>query len=184
MPDVKISALPAAGALTGTEPVPIVQSAATKITTCQDIANLAPAVPVNPVVISAAGQYIIATTTAAYQLAIFDDNGSLTVETHNTLEFRSKIGGVTEWDLIAITGSITETVLNGAVRYLSLNSGGQMLWNDATNSYAESGFTSTSHQVTGLTAGYWGGAGTPALVEHAIERLAAAVSGLLGGGIP
>lgn len=42
MPDVKISALPAGAALTGTEEIPIVQSATTKRTTAQDIANLAP----------------------------------------------------------------------------------------------------------------------------------------------
>ena len=41
MPDVKISALPAAAALTGTEEVPIVQSSSTVKTTTQDIANLA-----------------------------------------------------------------------------------------------------------------------------------------------
>lgn len=41
MADEKISALPAAGALTGAEPVPIVQGGVTKKTTTQDIADLA-----------------------------------------------------------------------------------------------------------------------------------------------
>lgn len=41
MADVPISGLPAAGALTGTEEVPVVQSATTKKTTTQDIADLA-----------------------------------------------------------------------------------------------------------------------------------------------
>ena len=47
MADTKISALPAAGALAGTEPVPVVQSAATKQTTAQAIANLAPVQSIN-----------------------------------------------------------------------------------------------------------------------------------------
>lgn len=42
MADTKISALTAAGALDGTEIVPIVQSSSTKRTTAQDIADLAP----------------------------------------------------------------------------------------------------------------------------------------------
>ncbi len=42
---LKISAMPAAGPLTGTEPVPVVQSGANKKTTTQAIANLAPAGP-------------------------------------------------------------------------------------------------------------------------------------------
>lgn len=41
MADEKISALPSAGALAGTEPLPIVQGGATKQTTVQDIADLA-----------------------------------------------------------------------------------------------------------------------------------------------
>jgi hypothetical protein len=41
MADTKISALPSAGALSGTEPVPIVQGGATVKTTVQDIADLA-----------------------------------------------------------------------------------------------------------------------------------------------
>ena len=41
MADEKISALPSAGALSGTEPLPIVQGGATKQTTVQDIADLA-----------------------------------------------------------------------------------------------------------------------------------------------
>ena len=47
MADTKISALPAAGALAGTEPVPIVQDGATKQTTVQDIADIAPVQSVN-----------------------------------------------------------------------------------------------------------------------------------------
>jgi hypothetical protein len=41
MADLPISGLPSAGALAGTEPIPIVQSGATKQTTVQDIADLA-----------------------------------------------------------------------------------------------------------------------------------------------
>ena len=41
MADTKISGLPSAGALAGTEPLPIVQDGATKKTTVQDIADLA-----------------------------------------------------------------------------------------------------------------------------------------------
>jgi hypothetical protein len=41
MSDTKISALPSAGGLTGSEPVAIVQSSTTKQTTTQDIADLA-----------------------------------------------------------------------------------------------------------------------------------------------
>ncbi len=41
MADTKISGLSSAGALGGTEPVPIVQSSATVKTTVQDIADLA-----------------------------------------------------------------------------------------------------------------------------------------------
>jgi hypothetical protein len=41
MADEKISALPSAGALAGTEPLPIVQGGVTKKTTAQDIADLA-----------------------------------------------------------------------------------------------------------------------------------------------
>ncbi len=41
MADTKISALPSAGALAGTEPLAIVQSGATKQTTVQDVADLA-----------------------------------------------------------------------------------------------------------------------------------------------
>jgi len=41
MADLKISALTSAGALAGTEPLPIVQGGTTKKTTAQDIANLA-----------------------------------------------------------------------------------------------------------------------------------------------
>jgi hypothetical protein len=40
MADTKISALPSAGALAGTEPLPIVQGGDTKKTTVQDVANL------------------------------------------------------------------------------------------------------------------------------------------------
>lgn len=40
MADEKISALPSAGALAGTEPLPIVQGGVTKKTTVQDVANL------------------------------------------------------------------------------------------------------------------------------------------------
>jgi hypothetical protein len=43
MADLKISALTSAGALAGTEPLPIVQGGSTKKTTVQDIANLAAA---------------------------------------------------------------------------------------------------------------------------------------------
>lgn len=43
MANVKISSLPSGGALTGSEEIPMVQSATTKKTTAQDIANLAPA---------------------------------------------------------------------------------------------------------------------------------------------
>lgn len=46
MADKKISQLTAAGALAGTEPVPIVQAGATVKTTVQDIANLGGALPV------------------------------------------------------------------------------------------------------------------------------------------
>ena len=40
MADEKISALTSAGALAGTEPLPIVQGGDTKKTTVQDVANL------------------------------------------------------------------------------------------------------------------------------------------------
>jgi len=40
MADEKISALTSAGALAGTEPLPIVQGGVTKKTTVQDVANL------------------------------------------------------------------------------------------------------------------------------------------------
>ncbi len=40
MADTKISALPSASALAGTEPLPIVQGGDTKKTTVQDVANL------------------------------------------------------------------------------------------------------------------------------------------------
>jgi hypothetical protein len=45
MANVKISALPSAGSLAGTEPLPIVQGGVTSKTTVQDIANLAPSAP-------------------------------------------------------------------------------------------------------------------------------------------
>lgn len=45
MANTKISNLPAAAALAGTEPVPVVQAGVTSRTTAQDIANLAPASP-------------------------------------------------------------------------------------------------------------------------------------------
>jgi hypothetical protein len=53
MPDKKISQLTSAGALTGVEPLPIVQDGSTVKTTVQDIANLAPTTPTASLLVTA-----------------------------------------------------------------------------------------------------------------------------------
>jgi hypothetical protein len=55
MASVKISALPVAALLVGGEELPVVQTGATKRTTAQDIANLAPAGPALPLSIGQGG---------------------------------------------------------------------------------------------------------------------------------
>jgi len=73
MADTKISNLPSAGALAGTEPLPIVQGGATKQTTVQDIANLVNiiskqniSIEVSASITAALNQYYIATATATF----------------------------------------------------------------------------------------------------------------------
>jgi hypothetical protein len=66
MADEKISALPSAGALAGTEPLPIVQGGVTKKTTVQDIANLVTAGNANITPITAVA---LATLEAASNLS-------------------------------------------------------------------------------------------------------------------
>jgi hypothetical protein len=73
MANTKISNLPSAGALAGTEPLPIVQGGATKQTTVQDIANLVNviskqniSIEVSASITAALNQYYIATATATF----------------------------------------------------------------------------------------------------------------------
>jgi hypothetical protein len=73
MANTKISNLPSAGALAGTEPLPIVQGGATVQTTVQDIANLVNliskqniSVEVSASITAALNQYYIATATATF----------------------------------------------------------------------------------------------------------------------
>ena len=94
MADLKISALTSAGALAGTEPLPIVQGGTTKKTTAQDIANLK-ATP-NLQQVTTAG----ATTTNGINV----DNGAGEIITikHDTIDITNTLGGV---------ASITSTTL-------------------------------------------------------------------------
>jgi hypothetical protein len=100
MADLKISALTSAGALAGTEPLPIVQGGSTKKTTAQDIANLK-ATP-NLQQVTTAG----ATTTNGITI----DNGageSITIK-HDTIDITNTLGGV---------ASITSTILTTPVAF-------------------------------------------------------------------
>jgi len=73
MANTKISNLPSAGALAGTEPLPIVQGGATKQTTVQDIANLVNvinkqniSIDVSSSITAVLNQYYIAIATATF----------------------------------------------------------------------------------------------------------------------
>jgi len=133
----KISELPAASALTGTEEVPIVQTATTKKTTTQDIADLSgaggtPTQIVNAdgsITINGAGQ--ITTTAGAGDTIVVNFNGStltfgatgfvtLTLAAGQGLSLQvppSQIniaggGGIQIWDLTGVTPDIEYVPVN------------------------------------------------------------------------
>jgi hypothetical protein len=100
MADLKISALTSAGALAGTEPLPIVQGGTTKKTTAQDIANLK-ATP---------NLQQVTTVNSTTSVGITVDNGlgeSITIK-HDTIDITNILGGV---------ASITSTILATPVAF-------------------------------------------------------------------
>jgi len=183
MPDVKISALPAAGALGGTEVVPIVQGTDTVITTVQDIANLAPGGG-GSFTIPAAGTIDFDTTTAPHTVLSLKDSGGvdLFMETgSSTMDWTS--GGVSQVSLV-YAASVLGFVMGTQNFKVILSGGGSFEVLGGFNQLLVQGFTTCTYQLTGLAAGSWGGPGTPVDLNAAIDRLAAAVAGLLGGTIP
>jgi hypothetical protein len=107
MADEKISALPSAGALAGTEPLPIVQGGVTKKTTVQDIANLV-----------TAGNANITPITAAALLALpsFSTTTIYVVTDANSNTFKMAIQAETTSQL-GQTGTIIDDVYSGTVQY-------------------------------------------------------------------
>jgi len=183
MPDVKISALPAAGALGGTEPVPIVQSGDTKITTVQDIANMAPGGG-GTFIIAAAGTIDFDTTTGSRTILQLKDSGGidLFMETgSSTMDWTS--GGVSQVSLV-YAASVLGFLMGTQNFKVILGGGGTLEVLGGFNQLLIQGMTTCTYQLTGLAGGSWGGPGTPVDLNNAIDRLAAAVAGLLGGGVP
>jgi len=116
--------------------------------------------------------------------------GQVKLDYSGVFTFTAQNGSTMIWQ-DTNTNSVTEVfgggvysiiLANNYVWNVTVTAGGQLAISHAANSWTVSGFATTSTQITGLTAGYWGGPGTPATVENAIERIAAVVSA--GGGTP
>jgi len=183
MPDVKISALPAAGALTGTEPVPIVQSAATCITTVQDIANLN----------GAGGVWV---TPAAGLLAWFNvaldsfvkltDTGSFQVQGEAVIGLVSNVAGVQKMtftmDQLVNQQTLISCIGGFSFRFEIASSGYIEGGVGGTNVLTIQGWNLISFQYSPGTPGNWVPAATD--VWLALDRLAAQVAILIAGPIP
>jgi len=110
MADEKISALPSAGALAGTEPLPIVQGGVTVKTTVQDVADLAGNTSITPI-------------TAAALLALegASNLSTTTIYVVTDAPLRIAIQAETNTDL-TLTGTIVQGGYSGTVFYeLSTN---------------------------------------------------------------
>jgi hypothetical protein len=116
MADEKISALPSAGALSGTETLPIVQGGVTKKTTVQDVANLVTAGNANITTISAAALLalpsfstttIYVVTDAPFRIAIQAETTSQLGQTGTIVD--DVYAGIVDYDLAS------NTFLNGTI---------------------------------------------------------------------
>jgi hypothetical protein len=94
MADTKISLLTSAGALAGTEPLPIVQGGVTKKTTVQDVANLK-ATP-------SLQQVTTVNNTTTVGIAVDNGAGESIAIKHDTIDITNTLGGL---------ASITSTIL-------------------------------------------------------------------------
>lgn len=150
MADEKISALTSAGALSGTETLPIVQGGVTKKTTVQDVANLVTAGNANITTITAAALATLESTTSLSLTTIYivtdapipiyviaDDTGQL-AKTGSIVS--ANYSGIVNYDLA------TNTFLNGTIY-----DGDGNTWNGTLPSGTTLGASSSANVF--LTAG-------------------------------
>jgi len=173
----KISDLPAASSITGTELIVCVQGGVTKQTTCADIAATAAGGPHWPTPAGGQLQWNASPGSGTTYFIRLDDTGFL-YESFTA-------GSAIHWrDASAVDcvinghggGVFFYTIDNGWVFNVAIVAGGQHNWFSATNIYTEAGYASTSRQYIPSTPGNWGGPGVPADLETAIDRIAQVVS--------
>lgn len=181
MADTKISALGSAAPLAGTELLVAVQGGVDVKTTTQDVADLSAGFN---------GVYVIPTggtahfdgTTFGGAIQTWTDAGVVQMNLIAGSTWVYSNAGTMQGQIVFGTTGLGFVAYNGFGITINTNSGGAVVWSDTFNTFSVAGFTGTSYQLTGQTPGYWGGPGTPVLVEVAIDRLANAVSG--GGATP
>jgi hypothetical protein len=181
MPDTKISALPAAGALAGTELLVAVQGGADVQTTTQDVANLGAGtwVTVNTPI---GGACTINCTSTASMGLVVSDNGQGLWNFQQGSSIQMFSGPTLCFQMTTPLGNVIEIISNGQTWTMQTSGGGSIVLNDFGNTLVESGFAATNRQFIAPNPGYWGGPGVPLDLESAIDRIAAVVSA--GGGTP
>jgi len=181
MPNITISSMPAAGALTGTELVPIVQLGANRITTVADIQAGGGG---GPTWTAPTGSFLIWTSGSIAASMQFGDNGQWQCTSQVGSAWTWANGATVEGGIYMQAGQMNVQCVASANIYI--NCGGTMgiKLDSALNDLTEAGFNTTSRCWIPFTPGNWGGPGVPIDLETAIDRIATAVAGLLAGPIP
>jgi len=179
----RISLLPVAGAIVGTELTVCVQGGVTKQTTVNDLVAGSPLGGPHWNTPAAGQLQWNAVNSPANSCIRLDDTG-FTFQKYNA-------GSAVHWQDALGVDSVIEAfgggvfsvlVTNGYVYNITIVAGGQVSWNPTGNVFTVAGFTTCTYQLTNQTPGFWGGPGVPTTVEAAIDRIANVVSA--GGGTP
>jgi hypothetical protein len=185
MPDTKISALPPAAPLAGTEVFPAVQTGFDVGVTATQIAAFAGGGGGGPTWTTPPGGALKWQNVALNRFINFNDVPGvyqMTVEQGSAFVFMNGPGLVAVMGVTLVAYAINvQPPTNYAVTIIG---GGNVTMNGALNTLNENGFAGTFRQWVSAFPGNWGGPGVPPDLETAMDRVANALAVLIGGPIP